>query len=582
MAPVPFIHAVRYPPLILAAGHLASIVYLTYAVSDSLYTSYKSLGPVSNTRSRIRQRRRLTPVFLALAITAFLAAIYCSAKYVTLSYRTWAYEHGLDMAQRLLGEDGSYLADNKTSGQLLYIAQWLSDTPIYIDALEIVAETARRFWWAQQINLGITAFSVMLATEGRRRKIPLLTAFLALAHLVNLSFAQNLFFLALLFTPSPLPAGDGDLQLPVIPLPTPTWTRLRNKLIQPKPIGWVPNVTLFYGAIALNFGLTVILPYTAGTSTFSKVAFLARASSFLPILIPKIIPVRWGRIQQHPHGAYESFKKLFRFLSAAAFALHAKTSLVALLSNEPNSHYHRHSTLFPWDVDERSRWERSTNAVGKVLGSRSEHPGVAAVSWDVLLCALSLGLWAAVRAINVRDMMSSSIPFYNSNLSSLEWTSLKKGSLRNDVLGFREPSEAELNQEQDSIHEREHDMKPRARQRIGSATNSSVTSEDAHAPYSPPKRRRGRPRKTTQAAADGTEKETSLIPRAPRRSQPREAEEDNAYIPTPATARSTLEGDEPPPQDIDWESASLAWGLATLGGLASACAGVFGGECISR
>lgn len=46
-------------------------------------------------------------------------------------------------------------------------------------------------------------------------------------------------------------------------------------------------------------------------------------------------------------------------------------------------------------------------------------------------------------------------------------------------------------------------------------------------------------------------------------------------------ASSTLEGDETPPQTLDWESASLAWGLAAVGGLASACAGVFGGECVS-
>ncbi|KAI0434103.1 hypothetical protein F5Y09DRAFT_5358 [Xylaria sp. FL1042] len=576
MAPVPFIHPVKYPPLILAAGHLSSVVYLTYAVGASLYTSYKSLGPASNTRSRIDQRRKFAPVFLGLAITSFLAAIFCSAKSATLSYKTWAYEHGLDMTQRLLGEDGSYLPDSENPKQL-YIAQWLSDTPIYTDALEIVAETSRRFWWGQQIDLGVTAFSLILATEGRRRKIPLLTVFLALAHLVNLSFAQNLFFLALLLTPSPLPLGDEDLKLPVVPLPTSTWTRLRNKLINPKPVGWAPSPIFLYGAIVINFGLTFLLPYAAGTSTFSNVAFLARASTFLPILLPKVIPVHYGSIQQRPHGAYESLTKLFRFLSTIAYALHAKTSLVALLSNVPNSHHHRHSALFPWDIEERSRWERSTNAIGKVLGSISEHPAVAAVGWDVILCALSLGLWAAVRATNARDMMSCSIPFYNSNLSIFKWTSLDKGIIRNGTLNF-------LEEEQEHNHEREHSMNLRARKRLGSVASSSGISEESQALSTPSKPRRGRPRKTKEADAD----EPSHLRGSGRRPQQRNTEEgatkedDDAYVPTPATARSALEGDELPPQGLDWESASLAWGLATFGGLATACAGVFGGECISR
>lgn len=45
---------------------------------------------------------------------------------------------------------------------------------------------------------------MLLAIEGRRRKIPFLWAYMLLAHLVNLSFAQNLFYLALLLAPSPL------------------------------------------------------------------------------------------------------------------------------------------------------------------------------------------------------------------------------------------------------------------------------------------------------------------------------------------------------------------------------------------
>ncbi|KAI3336438.1 hypothetical protein HD806DRAFT_5827 [Xylariaceae sp. AK1471] len=577
MAPVPFKHSLRYSPLLLVATHLSSVAYLTYAVGDSLYTSYKLLGPVTNTRSRIAQRKRLVPVFLGTAITSWLVATYYSVTFATLSYKTWAYEHGLDLTQRILGENSNYISKSRNSSQL-YIGQWLSDTPIYHDALEIVAEKARRFWWGQQIDLATIAFSLMLATEGRRRKIPLLTAFLALAHVVNLSFAQNLFFLALLLTPSPLPSGDGDLKLPVVPLPMSTWTWLRDTLMPPKPNGWVPDTRLFYAAIALNFGSTFILPYAAGTSSFTKVALLVRASTFLPLLLPKIVPVEWGSVQRHPHSSYESTTKLFSFLSAGAFALHAKTSLVALLSNVPDSHYHRHSALLPWNTEERSRWERSTTALGKVLGSTSDHPVVAAVGWDALLCALSLGLWAAVRAINARDMIKSSIPsyisFYNSSLSTPEWTSSDKGHL-DDIHHSLEPADTE----------HDNELRTPVRRwgrRVGSIASSSGASEDAQLLSTPSKRRRGPPRKTKQVAAyDDMDEEPPSSHRSGR-SKFREAEEEKAYVPTPAVARSTLEGDELPAQDLDWESASLAWGLAALGGLASACAAVFGGESISR
>lgn len=90
-------------------------------------------------------------------------------------------------------------------GPRLYLGRWLADTPIHYDALEIVAEKARRFWWGQQIDLSAVCWSMLLAIEGRRRRIPSLWAYLLLAHLVNLSFAQNLFYVSLLLTPAPLP-----------------------------------------------------------------------------------------------------------------------------------------------------------------------------------------------------------------------------------------------------------------------------------------------------------------------------------------------------------------------------------------
>lgn len=83
--------------------------------------------------------------------------------------------------------------------------RWLEDTPVYQDAFEIVAEKARRFWWGQQIDLALPPWAVFMAVEGHRRGISNLFSFLALAHLVNLSFAQNAFFVALILTPVPLP-----------------------------------------------------------------------------------------------------------------------------------------------------------------------------------------------------------------------------------------------------------------------------------------------------------------------------------------------------------------------------------------
>lgn len=51
----------------------------------------------------------------------------------------------------------------------------------------------------------MNSFSTYVAIEGRRRNISNLWAFILLGQLVNVSFAQNLWFVAILLTPLPLP-----------------------------------------------------------------------------------------------------------------------------------------------------------------------------------------------------------------------------------------------------------------------------------------------------------------------------------------------------------------------------------------
>ncbi|KAI0481206.1 hypothetical protein GGR56DRAFT_629338 [Xylariaceae sp. FL0804] len=561
MAPVPFQHQVRYAPLALVATHITSVIYLTYAVGSSLYTSYKSLGPAQDTRSRLAQRKRLAPIFVGLAIAAISLSAYSAATVAKLSYNTWAYEHGLDLHSLVPGED-VFPSAAGGSGKY-YIKQWLSDVPIYRDVLEIVAESARRFWWGQQVSSATMAFAMFLAIEGRRRKIPLLSAFMALAHLVSLSYAQSLFYLALLLTPAPLRSGDGDLKLPVVPLPTSRWTQLRNKLLSPKPEGWVPNLWVFLSALGLNFASTLMLPYAAGTSSFMKFVLLARASTFLPLLLPKLLPASCGTVHAHPHGAYASFTKLFHWISATSFAQHAKATLTALAYNTPSAHYHRHSALLPWDVEQRSRWERSTTALAKVLGSIADHPVVAAIGWDALLCALGLGLWAAVRAIDARDVIGAAVALPPSGF----------GGATSAPAPASEEEEAESEQAAPDEHDDESEHSQPPPRRRGRPSKNTTTATAATTGKAKGSRRRGRPASVRNSATPNRQQKNNV----------EDGEEADEYKPTPAEARSAAPGDVVVVADRpDWEAAALVWGLAALGGLASAAAGVFGAECVSR
>lgn len=202
-----------------------------------VYRSYIALPPSSATRFREPLRQGYVQAFSLLALVSLATAAYFGVSFSSLSYRVWATERGVELPDRfgipilrllrtkadaetsVFGDNGA-LRGGEHPGRL-QIIRWLNDTPLYRDALEIVAEKARYFWWGQQINLALVSWSTYLAIEGQRRKISNLWAYLALAQMVNLSYAQNLFFVTVLLTPVPLPENVRDLTRSFVP----TWGR---------------------------------------------------------------------------------------------------------------------------------------------------------------------------------------------------------------------------------------------------------------------------------------------------------------------------------------------------------------------
>ncbi|KAH9243649.1 hypothetical protein K456DRAFT_1881268 [Colletotrichum gloeosporioides 23] len=507
MAPVPLDPEIKYLPLSLVGGHALTVAYLGFTVARSLYRSYRDLPPSQGTRARLVQRSILSPLFAGFTLVSLSLAGYWTLSYAKLSYRVWADQRGVESPARFYGNNGVFpYGENATQ---VYVGRWLSDTPVHLDALEIIAEKARRFWWGQQIELATISWSLLLAVEGRRRNIPSLWAYLALAHLVNLSFAQNLFYLALILTPTPAQSEDGQQ-------PTTAFGRLRDKVFPPKPADWFPHPAL----------LLAIL-------------------TFAPVIIPAVVPASWGTVYSNRHGAYRIVTELFRFLSTASFAFHVKGTALGLLYNAPDAHYHRHSRFLPFDREERSTWERTTTALGKVLGSASDHPVVAGVAWDVLLSGASQGLWVATRALDVDDILASSTPFAQKNAPKAQpLTRLLEG---ND----KSTPESETGSHTSASSTRRRDRPAKAK--TGEMTISKTAAAEGN--------RRTRDRRATE--------EVDEVP-------------EDAYEPSAAESRSAVEGDEMPDGDLDWESAALAWGLTALGGLGSSSAGVFGAECTSR
>lgn len=435
----------------------------------------------------------------------------------------------------------------------LQLRHWLSDTPIYFEALEIIAEKSRSWWWGQQLDFATVSWTALLAIEGRRRRVPHLWTYALLPHLVSLSFAQNLFYVALLLTPSPRPAKTPEDRHTKMG----SSSQLLDRIFPQKPSNWFPKLTLLLAPLALNYVVIASLPSTAGTAWFPTAVAGSKLLTLAPLILVAVAPESWGTVHPDPHDAYRGITGLFSTISLASGFFHGTTTVSGLLYNPRESYKHRHSIKIPFDTERRSKWEQSATAVEKVLGSVADHPAVAAAGKDVLLCALSLGLWAAVRAVDAVGMLHAAIP------SRLQAMLVSSPAGVADAVAKPESVRPAVREEP----QKPSGMTLRRRGRPAKTSVSSISSLDEPADgVTPTPRRRGRPRK----AKPGPEPE------------PEKMVEDGTHEP-PAVLKEEAElADVVPDDDFDWESAALAWGVTVLGGLGVASAAVFGAECISR
>jgi hypothetical protein len=516
MAPVPLESDFSYWAVATAAGHLATSVLLTARIIKSLSRARRAISPAQDTRERTAQRSRNVSIFTTLAAASLGWTIWGVLRYATLSYKVWDHE-------RVGAPTRFYGAKEDTWGNIratsLHLAQWLTDTPVYRDAAEILAEKARRFWWQQQIDLGLISFTMLSAIEGRRRNIPLLWAYQLLAQLVSLPFAQNLFFVAILLTPTPLPQPSvGSSRVPN------AWARFWKA----KPSNWTPNPVFYYLVLALNLCAIGATPFFVDTPTFGSVVTATRVLSFVPIVLPHVLPLSWGTVHADAHEAYGSYAGIFRMILFFSMALHAKATVVGLAYNAPETHVHRHSIHLPFDMEKRSAWDRTTSAFGRILTATSDHPVVSKVGWDVLISGLSLGLWATIRAVDIVDVVTYPL--------------LQKS------------------------HEDADEQPDTDEQEGATIGNKSRAAKTALRPAEDEgSRRRGR----SQRAKKSTDC-SGVDP-------------DGTYKPTRAEAAEASEGDVlPGAGEEGWESAALTWGATILGGLGAGSAAVYGAECIAR
>ncbi|KAK4663643.1 hypothetical protein QC763_610200 [Podospora pseudopauciseta] len=299
-------------PLVILASYMVTAVALTV----------RCIGIVR--RHPVQKAKRSAGslvLFGALAVVSLATTWSYMFGYFRWSYFDWAAN-----------------APSATADDQLHLGEWLRDTSLFKQAWFSALETSGRAWWTLQIFGFCAIWSVMLSVQAKKRNIPQIWAFMLLGQIVAISFASNLFFLAVL-------AHDvKDEKKPA-----------QSKQ---KPSSRTSDILI----LVVNLAVTLFLFGNLDSPYFLSLLLAPHVLAFVPLLRDGI-----------SSGSTESSQlrepsKVLQFGILAA--------VLAAGTSQP--------------IASGETWK-------SILDTLYEHPAVSSVGWDVICCWVSYTVWFLVR-----------------------------------------------------------------------------------------------------------------------------------------------------------------------------------------
>ncbi|RTE80729.1 hypothetical protein BHE90_004763 [Fusarium euwallaceae] len=302
-------------PIGILVGYLLTCAVLTARCIHLLWDRSK----VSTSH-----RRNAILVFSALAAVSLATTWYHMFCFFQWSYEQWALSApvGLD-------------ADK------LYLGEWLRDTTLFKQAWVSTLERPPRAWWSLQIFGFCAVWSIMLASQSKKGRIPHLWIFMLLGQIVAISFAANLSFLAFTVFDEGSPSESK---------------KSADKPKSASRSSWLPLSWLVI--LAINLGCAVAIPSNLDHPQFMFLLLAPHVLAFVPLLMNSVFAT----------PAPSLLSKQPPLLAQAA-------TMVILLA-----------TAITGVTGEGGAWENVKIAL-------YEHPAVSSVGWDVICCWTSFTAW---------------------------------------------------------------------------------------------------------------------------------------------------------------------------------------------
>ena len=174
---------------------------------------------------------------------------------------------------------------------------------------------------------------------GRRRRIPHLWAYASISQILPVSFAQNLFFLAMLVSP----AAEEDEMV------------------------WVPHPRLLPVSLATYYVFVGLAPYLVGMNAFIGAVITLRLLLLCPLYLPMILPGNSGKEYLKARDTQRIFPKTIGYVGTCSAVLFVVQTVMTFREVGLN--------------------------VSRVLEAIHDNPAISALGYDYVLSLVSSGLW---------------------------------------------------------------------------------------------------------------------------------------------------------------------------------------------
>ncbi|KAL8978180.1 MAG: hypothetical protein Q9205_006177, partial [Flavoplaca limonia] len=217
------------------------------------------------------------------------------------------------------------------------IWQWLTESALFLNFAETICKNSANFWWTQQALFVSMASALFISIEGSRRQIPHLWAYLAIGQILPISFAQNLFFVAMLL----FPISEEGLATQI-----------------PGPVTQCLPVAAYYILLARA-------PSSIGKPIFMSIIVLLRILLLCPFFFRTSVFEALGIASMSMQSAQSGYSTAY---------------VLALLCS---------TILFV----QRTIWALKQNQVSDILMAVNSNPAMSALGYDFILYVVSCAAW---------------------------------------------------------------------------------------------------------------------------------------------------------------------------------------------